>query len=147
LAQQPQPVQPAFSFLKDRAIVVTPKNAGTKQGDPVTAATSRVIAGARLQKTYVQALIDGKELPKMDVAKQTAGTWFYRAADGTYETRLRYGQAAIPLDGGKTGVRIGELKDLLPFYDAVIAAIEKRELDAVITEMQKAKSAALTHAA
>jgi hypothetical protein len=147
VATQPQPTpptQPTFSFLQGLTVVVPPRGAGTKQGDPLTAAKNRVIAGAKAQKTYVQLLIDGKELPKMDGGKKTVSVWFYRAADGSYETRLRYGQSAIPLDGTKTGVRVGDLKALIPFYDAVIAGIERGELDEKLHAMQQAKSAALT---
>lgn len=138
--------QPTFSFLKDRVLVTPPKGAGTKQGDPLTAAKNRVITGAKAQKGYVQLLIEGKELPKMEGGKKLVSTWFYRAADRLYETRLRYGQSAIPLDGTKTGVRVGKLEDLIPFYDAVIAGIEKGELDERLHAMQQQKSASLTQA-
>jgi hypothetical protein len=139
-----EPIQAAFSFLAGLTLTIPPRGAGTKQGDPLTAAKNRVIAGAKAQKGYVQTLVDGKELPKMEGGKKRVGTWFYRAADGSYETRLRYGQSAIPLDGTKTGVRVGKLPDLLAFYDAVIASIEKGELDERLAVMQQAKSAALT---
>jgi hypothetical protein len=135
-----EPKQPAFSFLQGLTIVAPPKGAGTKQGDPLTSAKNRVIAGAKAQKTYVQLLIDGKELPKMEGGKKTVSVWFYKEADGSYATRLRYGQSAIPLDGTKTGVRVGALKDLIPFYDSVIKALDAGELDAQISVMQAKKS-------
>lgn len=43
-----------------------------------------------------------------------------------------------------TAVRVGKLENLLPFYDGVIAAIERGELDAPLAQMQKEKSAAIT---
>lgn len=135
--------QTTFSFLQGLTITVPPKGAGTKQGDPLTAAKNRVIAGLKAQKALVQLLIDGKELPKMEGGKKTKGTWFYKEADGIYATRLRYGQSAIPLDGTKTGVRVGALRDLIPFYDLVIESAEKGELDTIIGKMQAEKSQAL----
>ncbi len=145
---EPTPtVQPTFSFLKDRVLVVPPKGAGTRQGDPLTAAKGRVIAGAKAQKGYVVLLLKGDSLPKMEGGKKTVQTWFYKEPNGSYSTRLRYGQSAIPLDGETTGVRVGTLEDLIPFYDAVIESIEKGELDAILADMQKAKSDALTSGA
>jgi len=143
----PEPTQTTFTFLNGFAVVKPPKNAGTKQGDPLTAAKRRVIDGLRQQKERVQLIIDGKPLPKMDGGKKQVATWFYKAPDGAYATRLRYGQSAIPLDGENTAVRVGDLKDLLPFYDSVIAAVERGELDEPLARMQKEKSAALTQGA
>jgi hypothetical protein len=131
-------------LLNGYTLTTPPKGAGTKQGDPLTAAKRRVIDGLRQQKERAQILLDGKPLPKMEGGKKSVPTWFYRAPDGGYETRLRYGQSAIPLADGKTAVRVGDLKDLLPFYDAVIAAVEKGELDEPLGKMQREKSAALT---
>jgi hypothetical protein len=138
-----EPTQTTFSFLNGFAAVKPPKNAGMKQGDPLTAAKRRVIDGLCQQKERGQLVMDGKPLPKMDGGKKTVATWFYKAPDGAYATRLRYGRSAIPLSGDNTAVRVGDLKDLLPFYDPVIAAVERGELDEPLARMQKEKSAAL----
>jgi hypothetical protein len=140
----PEPKQTTFSFLAGLTLTTPPKNAGTKQGDPLTAAKRRVIDGLRQQKERVQLVMEGKPLPKMDGGKKTVAAWFYKGPDGAWETRLRYGQSAIPLPDGKTGIRIGKLEDLLPFYDSVIAAIGRGEMDETLARMQKAKSEALT---
>jgi hypothetical protein len=76
----------------------------------------------------------------MEGGKKQAATWFYKAADGQYETRLRYGQSAIPLEGGKEGVRVGKLEDLIPFYDSVVKAIEAGELAALCGRPQKGQA-------
>ena len=146
-APQPPPRQATFSFLDGYTVVKPPKNAGTKQGDPLTAAKRRVIDGLRQQQERVRLVMGDKPLPKMDGGKKTVATWFYKAPDGTWETRLRYGQSAIPLDGENTAVRVGKLENLLPFYDGVIAAIERGELDVPLAQMQKEKSANLTQTA
>jgi hypothetical protein len=132
----------ALSFLKNRKVAQPPKYAGSKKGDPLTAAKAKVVEGIKTQKGYVQLTVDAKPLPKSEGGRE-ASTWYYREIDGTYWTTLRYGQLSIPLDGPNTAVQVGKLEDLTAFYDSVVEAIGKGELDGPIGKLQADRSAAL----
>jgi len=132
----------AVSFIKGKKVGAPPKFAGSKKGDPLTAAKAKVIDALKVQKEYVQLTIEGKPLPKTDGGRGTS-TWFYREIDGSYWTTLRYGQLSIPLEGTNTAVQVGPLADLPAFYDAALAAIQKGELDEPIMVLQRTRSAAL----
>jgi hypothetical protein len=132
----------AISFIQGKKVGAPPKYAGSKKGDPLTAAKTKVIDALKMQKGYVQLAIEGKPLPKTDAGRE-ASTWFYREIDGSYWTTLRYGQLSIPLEGTSTAVQVGALAELPAFYDAVAQAIEKGELDELIMVLQRTRSAAL----
>ena len=132
----------AISFIQGKKVGAPPKYAGSKKGDPLTAAKTKVIDALKMQKGYVQLAIEGKPLPKTEAGRE-ASTWFYREIDGSYWTTLRYGQLSIPLEGTSTAVQVGPLAELPAFYDAVAQAIEKGELDELIMVLQRTRSAAL----
>ena len=132
----------AISFIRGKKVGAPPKYAGSKKGDPLTAAKTKVIDALKMQKGYVQLAIEGKPLPKTEAGRE-ASTWFYREIDGSYWTTLRYGQLSIPLEGTSTAVQVGPLAELPAFYDAVAQAIEKGELDELIMVLQRTRSAAL----
>jgi hypothetical protein len=100
-----------LSFLKGKKVGAPPKYAGSKKGDPLTAAKTKVIDALKVQKGYVQLVTEGKPLPKTDGGRE-ANTWFYREIDGTYWTTLRYSQLSIPLEGTNTVVQVGALAEL-----------------------------------
>jgi hypothetical protein len=133
----------AISFIRGKKVGAPPKYAGSKKGDPLTAAKTKVIEALKVQKEYAQLTIEGKPLPKTDAGRE-ASSWFYREIDGTYWTTLRYGQLSIPLEGTNTAVQVGALAELPAFYDAAAQAITKGELDEPIMILQRARSAALT---
>ena len=86
----------ALSFIRGKKVGAPPKYAGSKKGDPLTAAKAKVIDALKVQKGYAQLVSEGKPVPKTDGGRE-ASTWFYREIDGTYWTTLRYGQLSIPL--------------------------------------------------
>ena len=132
----------ALSFIRGKKVGAPPKYAGSKKGDPLTAAKTKVLDALKVQKGYAQLTIEGKPLPKTDAGRE-GSTWFYREIDGSYWTTLRYGQLSIPLEGTNTAVQIGALAELPAFFDAAIQAIQKGELDEPIMKLQQTRSAAL----
>ena len=132
----------ALSFIRGKKVGAPPKYAGSKKGDPLAAAKTKVTDALKVQKGYVQLTIEGRPLPKTDGGRETS-TWFYREIDGTYWTVLRYGQLSIPQEGTNTAVQVGKLEELPAFYDAALAAIQKGELDEPIMALQRRRSAAL----
>jgi hypothetical protein len=50
---------------------------------------------------------------------------------------------SIPLDGESDAVQVGKLEELPAFYNTVIQAIEKGELDEQIAKLQQTRSAAI----
>jgi hypothetical protein len=132
----------AISFIRGMKVGAPPKYAGSKKGDPLAAANTKVIDALKVQKAYAQLTIEGKPLPKTDAGRE-GSTWFYREIDGAYWTTLRYGQLSIPLEGTNTAVQVGPLAELPAFYDAATQAITKGELDEPIMTLQRARSAAL----
>src|ERR1017187_7057997 len=88
----------AISFIRGKKVGAPPKYAGSKKGDPLTAAKTKVIDALKVQRQYVLLTIEGNPLPKTDGGRE-ASTWFYKEIDGTYWTTLRYGQLSIPLEG------------------------------------------------
>jgi hypothetical protein len=136
----------ALSFTRGKKVGTPPKYAGSKKGDPLTAAKAKVIEGLKIQKGYVQRVLENQPLPKTDGGRE-ASTWFYREIDGTYWTTLRYGQLSIPLEGTNTAVQVGPLAELPAFYDAAAQAVQKGEMDEPIMKLQQARSAALRKAA
>ena len=77
----------ALSFMKLVTKTGTlPKNAGGKKIDPLSSAKNKVLEALKVQKGYVQLVIEGKELPKNDAGRQ-ASTWFCRQMDGMVDNR------------------------------------------------------------
>jgi hypothetical protein len=132
----------ALSFLKGRKLAVPPKTSGTQKGDPMVLAKNKIIGGVQIQKQFVELTLKGEPIPKGDGGRSLS-TWFYKEIDGTIWTTLRYGQISMPLDGEKTSVSVGRLEDVPAFYDSVIKAIEKGELDSIIADLQKRRSDSL----
>lgn len=80
------------------------------------------------------------------IPKKTGGrtvVWFFREPDGNWWTALRYGQSVIPLEDNNSYVQIGELTNMNPFYDSVIEAINKGEMDDIIERLRKKRTDAL----
>ncbi len=135
----------ALSFLKGRKTAPLTKTTGTKKGNPLDIAKGKVLEAIGVQKGYAQLTIDGKPIPKAEGKTRSTSTWFYQNMDGWWTT-LRYGQLPIPLnEKNDFAIFVGEkADDLVPFYDAVIAAVQKGEMDAPIRTLQEARSKSLT---
>jgi hypothetical protein len=134
-----------LSFMKGRKTETPPSGPGGKaSGAP--ALRNPVLTVLEKQKGHATTLIDGGILPKMKGSTKTVSTWFYKKPDGSYGTRIRYGQQSIPIDGAETGVHVGKLEDLSKFYDDVAASINKGEMDALLLKMQTRKSDDLNRA-
>ena len=132
----------ALSFLKGRKLAMPPKSFGAKKGDPILLAKEKIMAGIESQKKFVDMTINNQALPRGEGGRSTS-TWFYREVDGSYWTTLRYGQIPMPLDGEKTAVSIGMIVDIPQFYDSVIGAVRKGELDGIIADLQKKRTESL----
>jgi hypothetical protein len=133
---------PAPSFMQ--LVKKTGKLAKTGRSrtvDPLTEAKSKILAALGVQEGYARLLNDGQPLPKNE--EKTISTWFSKQDDGWW-TSIRYGQISIPIDGDKTDMLIGDIKDVMNFYGAVKIAIGKGELDGPIGKLQAERSAALT---
>jgi hypothetical protein len=132
----------AFSFLKGKKLVV-PTKTPSGRGDPVALAKEGIIKAATQQKALVGHTQRKEKLPQSKGGRAVS-TWFNYQHDG-WVTTIRYGQLSIPLDDkGTTGVLVGpNIEDLTSFYDAVIESIRKGELDTVIGDLQKKRSASL----
>ncbi|MSP01797.1 MAG: hypothetical protein EXR07_12225 [Acetobacteraceae bacterium] len=140
----PQPTATKLSFMgMVKKTGTLPKNAGGKKVDPLTLAKTKIVEALKLQKGYVTLVAEDKPLPKNQASRE-ASTWFCRQLDGWWTT-VRYGQISIPMtDKGETAMLIGDkLEDVAAFYDAVITAITKGELDTQIGKLQADRSAAL----
>jgi hypothetical protein len=133
----------ALSFLKGRKVGTAPRMGGARKGDALTIAKGKVVDGITQQKHYASLAARNEELPRGKGGRATS-VWFFRSLDG-YWTTIRYGQLPIPMnDKGDFDVFIGDKLDgLQSFYDAVIEAVRKGELDAAISELQQKRSAAL----
>jgi hypothetical protein len=136
----PETSQPAFSFLSMvKKTTTLPKSSRNKRIDPLTLAKTKILDALKLQRTYVALVVEDKPLPKKGEREVTL--WFSKQTEGWFTT-IRYGQQAIPFDGG-ADLLIGKLEDVATFYDAVAQAITAGELDAQITKLQTERSAAL----
>ena len=51
----------AISFIRGKKVGAPPKYAGSKKGDPLTAAKTKVIDALKVQKGYAQLTIEGKQ--------------------------------------------------------------------------------------
>ena len=126
---------------------VLPKSVGDKRVDALTLAKRKVIDALKVQKGYALLVAEGKPLPKTQAGRE-AGIWFCKQLDGWWTT-VRYGQQAIPIsEKGEVAMLVSEkLEEVAAFYDAVVEAIERGELDTQILTLHQAKSKALTQAA
>lgn len=143
-AQPQEPKQPAFSFMSMvKKSAELPKTSRSKLTDPLSVAKEKVIAALKVQIDYAQMVLVDQPLPTktVDGKPRTVSTWFSKQDDGWW-TSIRYGQQAIKINGQPDHL-IGKLGDVHRFYDAVIEAVEKGELDAQIGTLQAEKSAAL----
>ena len=131
----------ALTFLKGRQLGKRPKNASSR-ADPISAAKAKILEAIDTQRDYAKLLIDGKPLPTREGGRSHT-TWFYRESDDVWWTSIRYGQVSIPLDGESDAVQVGKLEELPAFYNTVIQAIEKGELDEQIAKLQQMRSAAI----
>lgn len=137
------PQQSVFSFITGTMKVGrVAKSSRSKTTDPLTLAKDKVIKGIESQKALVKLVMEGKPLPKN--GDKTKTTWFSHQSDGWW-TAIKYGQLSIPLVADNTDILVSQkVDDLLPFYDAVIAAVRKGELDSQIGKLQQERSKALT---
>ncbi len=119
-----------------------PNKTIARTGDPLSIAKAAVMKALDEQKGYVTLSESGQALPRTKGGTKTVSTWFTKTQEG-YWTSLRYGQLPIPIGEG-TGLFIGTADELKAFYDAVKESIQAGQMDGVIGELQKKRSAALT---
>ena len=131
----------ALTFLKGRQLGKRPKNASSR-ADPISAAKAKILEAIDTQRDYAKLLIDGIPLPTRE-GDRSHTTWVYRESRDVWWTSARYGQVSIPLDGESDAVQVGKLEELPAFYNTVIQAIEKGELDEQIAKLQQMRSAAI----
>jgi hypothetical protein len=132
---QPKQETKQTSFLASIKLVPMEKGA-TSKGDPVLKARENVIKEVRKQQEAVKLELNGEALPtksfKVDGKDRTRkfAKWYFQKR-GVVFTQVRYGQRSVFMDGDKPqAIEVGkELKDLLVFYDGLVASIEKGELD------------------
>lgn len=135
--------QPTFSFMAGRRVEKAPRNSGKASG--AEALRKLVLDVMAKQRGYAELKIADKELPNMEGSSKTVSTWFYQKADGSWGSRIRYGQQAVKIDG-EDGIHIGKLEDIPAFYDDVAAAIHKGELDTLLKALQDEKGKGLADA-
>lgn len=151
VAPQPKEDNVQKSFLEEFTLVPAVRKTGSKGGGLATART-RVLDGVKAQKANIVKELAGEKLTGTSFKKKdgktverAATTWYYEREGGAF-TEVRYGQKSVFTEGDKPqAFPAGKtLKDLPAFYDKLIAAIERGELDAPIEKVQKATSASLT---
>jgi len=134
---------PATSFLETFKLVPVDVKEAAK-GEPIVIARKRVIEGIKVQKDAVEKELRGESLPttRFTNAKgqdRTRGfTKWYFTHSGKVMTYVRYGQSSV-FNDGKTAQAFeagNELADLPAFYDALIGAVEKGELDKQLLPLQ-----------
>jgi hypothetical protein len=132
-----------FSFLSlaEKSASGKPKKANGKS-DPLQTAKDAVANAIEDQKKYLALIGEGKPLPKTKSGTKTVSPWFWSADDG-YWTTLRYGQLTIDL-GTENQWWFSSIEKLHAFYDAVKEGILTGQMNAVIGELQKKRSASLT---
>jgi len=116
------------------------KTCRSRTADLLTEAESKILAALGVQEGYACLPSDGEPLPSN--GEKTVATSFSKQNDGWWSS-VRYGQISIPIDGEKTDMLIGELKDVMNFYAAVKMAIgtgalvTKTALDAAVTSVRQ----------
>ena len=131
-----------FSFMKlVKKSGELPSKGSTRTGDPLAIAKTAILKALDQQKGYLSAFEKGDALPKTKGGKKGVSTCFTKTGEG-YWTGIRYGQLPIPI-GDAPGLLIGTAAELQAFYDAVKASIAGGEMDGVIGDLQKKRSASL----
>lgn len=111
-----------------------------------------MIDGIRLQKATVEKELAGETIEGTSFTNSKGKTiecgfskWYY-VHKGAAFTEVRYGQKSVFMDGTKPqAFRAGTtLGDFPAFYDRLIQAIERGELDTPIEKVQRATSESLT---
>ena len=131
-----QPGQQTSFFDEYKLVPAERRSTGR---DALITARNRVIDGIRLQKATVEKELAGETI-ECGFSK-----WYY-VHKGAAFTEVRYGQKSVFMDGTKPqAFRAGTtLGDFPAFYDRLIQAIERGELDTPIEKVQRATSASLT---
>ena len=113
--------------------------------DPVVARRDKLVAGLYEQQSVLSAALEGQdhitERTKWMVnaegervlvkTKRRVKPWFFEQ-DGGWYLQCRYGARVISADGKNNAVFVKSLKDVAAVLDALIAATQAGELDAVI---------------
>ena len=132
----------ALSFLAGRKTsAVARVTASAVTGGGLEMAKAKIIKAISSQKALVDLVVDGRSIPKKTDGRTVV--WFFKESDGSWWTALRYGQSVIPLEDNNSYVEIGSIENMNPFYDSVIAAIERGEMDAIIERLRKKRTDAL----
>ena len=113
--------------------------------DPVVARRDKLVAALQEQQTVLAAALEGQdhitERSKWMVnsdghrvlvkTQRRVKPWFFEQ-DGGWYLQCRYGARVIAADGKNNAVFVKSLKDIAAVLDALIAATQAGELDAVI---------------
>lgn len=65
--------------------------------------------------------------------------WWLNDAQGNCLLAVRYGSKVLELEKGKTAIVVGKPDNLIPTFDALIAAVNAGELDAHLAQMGLAR--------
>ena len=113
--------------------------------DPVIARRDKLVSALEEQQSVLSAALEGQdhitERTKWMVnaegervlvkTKRRVKPWFFEQ-DGGWYLQCRYGARVIAADGKNNAVFVKSLKDIAAVLDALIAATQAGELDAVI---------------
>lgn len=130
-----------FSFSSLFTKTGAPPIKAVNGGDPLDRAKGAILKAIDEQKSYLNLTVANQPLPKTKGGKKLVSTWFTKAADG-YWLVVRYGQLTLPIADGAMFVETAEkLRELL---EAIKNSVRSGELDDIIGNMQRTRSAALS---